>query len=96
MAARKRKTVLSDNWKDKIRVSMLMNRLVDHSLGKIEMSASQVRALEIVLSKLVPSLASTASDVTVKHSYLDTLARVASLEVGETPKVEVEEQRNIH
>jgi hypothetical protein len=76
VAARKRKVRLPDSWKDKLSVSMLMNRLVNHVNGEIELTATQVRAAEIVLSKVVPSLASVQSEVTVT-SYRDVLERLA-------------------
>lgn len=56
MAARKRKVVLTDTWKDGIRVSALMGRLYGHALGENEMSASQIKAAQVVLAKLVPDL----------------------------------------
>lgn len=56
MAARKRKVQLTDSWKDGIRVSMLMGRLYGHALGDNDMSQSQIKAAQIVLSKLVPDL----------------------------------------
>lgn len=71
---------------------MLMKRLLDHSLGKIDLSPTQVRALEIVLRKLVPDLASTESKVT-HVSYLDALRQ---LNVGEVSQDPPQEQRNIH
>lgn len=59
MAARKRKLTLSDEWKDKIRVSMLVGRLYGHVAGEIDMSNSQIKAADILLKKLVPDLART-------------------------------------
>lgn len=56
MAARKNKVKLTDSWKDGIRVSMLMGRLYGHALGDNEMSQTQIKAAQIVLSKLVPDL----------------------------------------
>lgn len=56
MAARKRKVELTDSWKDGIRVSMLMGRLYGHALGENDMSQSQIKAAQVVLSKLVPDL----------------------------------------
>jgi hypothetical protein len=84
MAARIRKTTLSDSWKDKIKVSMLMNRLVDHGDGKIELTNTQVRAIEIVLSKLVPTLAASTSEVTITR-YTDHLDRIAALDHAPEP-----------
>lgn len=59
MAARKNKIKLTDNWKDNIRTSMLMNRLHDCALGHVEMTPPQIKAAQIVLAKVVPDLART-------------------------------------
>lgn len=59
MAARKRKVELTEAWKQKIKVSMLGLRLYDHALGNVEMTATQVKAADILLRKLVPDLART-------------------------------------
>lgn len=37
---------------------MLINRLQDHALGKVEMSATQVRAAEALIRKSLPDLKS--------------------------------------
>ena len=59
MAARKRKLTLSDEWKEKIRVGMLVGRLYGHVTGEVDMSSSQIKAADILLKKLVPDLART-------------------------------------
>lgn len=41
----------------KIKTSQLINRLNNHALGEIEMTASQIRAAEILLNKTLPNLA---------------------------------------
>ena len=60
MAARKFRTELTDAWREKIRVSMLLNRLMNHALGKVKMSSTQIRAAEIALRKALPDLATVA------------------------------------
>lgn len=57
MAARNRKG-LSESTRDKIQTSMLVNRLIDHSLGKCDMSSTQVHAAKILLNKTLPDLQS--------------------------------------
>lgn len=57
MAARKRKTELTDAWKEKIKISVIALRLYDHIQGKNEMSATQLKASDILLKKMVPDLA---------------------------------------
>ena len=59
MAARKRKITLSDSWKEKIQASQIMNRLLKHVEGEIELSGTQVKAADILLKKVVPDLART-------------------------------------
>jgi hypothetical protein len=45
-----------DMVRDKIQASQLINRLTDHALGLIELSTTQIKAIEILLSKSLPSL----------------------------------------
>ena len=59
MAARIRKTTLSETWKAKIQAGMILDRLVKHVNGEIEMTASQIKAADILLKKTVPDLART-------------------------------------
>lgn len=75
MAARKNKGTKETGWpanvRERIRTSMLVNRLTDHALGKVEMEATQVRAIEILLRKTLPDLQATelsgGLDVMVSH-----------------------------
>lgn len=40
----------------KIQASQLVNRLSDHALGKLELTATQIKAIEILLRKTIPDL----------------------------------------
>lgn len=59
MAARKTRGVdeLPDNWKERIKAGVIMDRLCKHINGKIEMSPTQINAAKIVLGKTVPDIA---------------------------------------
>src|SRR5512135_238187 len=57
MAARSNKLTLHDRWREKIRTSMLINRLTNHVLGRINMSKTQVAAAAILLKKVLPDIA---------------------------------------
>lgn len=46
----------------KIQASQLINRLTNHALGKVDMTATQVQAVRILLDKSLPNLAA------VEHS----------------------------
>jgi len=49
---------------------MLMNRLRDHVVGKVELSQTQVRAAEILLRKALPDLAAIEHSGDVQTSYV--------------------------
>jgi len=46
----------SQKTRDKIKTSQLINRLIDHALGKIDLEQSQIKAIEILLKKTLPDL----------------------------------------
>lgn len=71
MAARTRKIRHDENTRAKIQTSQLVNRLTDHALGKVEMSSTQVRAAEVLLSKTLPALTSAALTMSDKHDAAD-------------------------
>lgn len=57
MAARTNTLQLRESWREKIKTSMLINRLTKHALSKSEeMTASQIKAAEILLRKTFPDL----------------------------------------
>lgn len=56
MAARTNKTHHADKTKRLIQASQLINRLISHANGEIEMTASQVNAAKIVIGKAIPDL----------------------------------------
>lgn len=59
MATRLRKTH-QDDVRAKIQTSQLVNRLTDHALGKVELTATQVRAIEVLIKKTLPDLQAIA------------------------------------
>lgn len=59
MAARLRK-LHSDEVRQKIQTSQLINRLTDHAIGKVELSPTQVRSIEILLKKSIPDLSAVS------------------------------------
>lgn len=60
MAARTRKVMHDDLTRKKIRTSQLLNRLQDHVFGKgdepVDVSQTQLKAIEILLRKVLPDL----------------------------------------
>lgn len=49
-----------DEVRAKIQASQLINRLTKHALGETEMTATQVKAAEILLKKSMPDLSQVA------------------------------------
>jgi hypothetical protein len=72
--------VMVDKFRASIRVALIRNRLMKHFLGELEMSATQIRAAEILISKAIPSLANvehTGADggpIQVTRLYYDDAA----------------------
>lgn len=66
MAARTKHIVLSEEWKEKIKIGVILDRLIQHVDGKIQMSSSQIKAADILLKKVAPDL--SRSDVNNNHS----------------------------
>jgi hypothetical protein len=57
MATRLRK-MHQDDVRAKIQTSQLVNRLEDHALGVVELSATQIKAIEVLIRKTLPDLSS--------------------------------------
>lgn len=56
MAARTLRPKHSDEIRAKIQASQLVNRLTDHAFNKVELTGTQIKAIEILLRKSVPDL----------------------------------------
>lgn len=63
MAARLRK-MHQDEVRAKIQTSQLLNRLQDHALGKLELSPTQIKSIEVLIRKTLPDLMA----VTAQHT----------------------------
>jgi len=63
MAARTRRIAIDENTRAKIQTTQLLNRLTNHALGEVELSTTQVRAIEILLKKVLPDLQSLEVDM---------------------------------
>lgn len=76
MAARTRRIFHDENTRKKIQASQLINRLQDHALGEVELSSSQIKAIEVLLRKILPDLAAqhvTSDDGKTLEDWLDEL-----------------------
>jgi len=60
----------SEVTRERIRATLLVERLQAHALGELELSPTQIRAIEILLRKVVPDLAHTDITATSAHRYV--------------------------
>ena len=81
MAARKRAIRHDDNTRMKIQAAQLINRLTAHACGELELSSTQVRAIEVLLRKTLPDL----SDVRME---VDSAPITFQLDLGKPTKEE--------
>lgn len=75
MAARLR-PLHSEQVRAKIQTSQLINRLTEHALGEIELSATQVRSIEVLLKKSIPDLQSVTIEGTGDNGELLNVHRI--------------------
>jgi len=53
-----------DQWRKRIQTTALVNRLQDFAIGKLELSQSQVNAINILLKKVLPDLTENKTEHT--------------------------------
>ena len=79
MAARIRRITHDEEVRNRIKTSQLVNRLTSHALGECDLASTQIKAIEILLSKTLPSLSQTTLDgnlnLTAHEDMLDELDR---------------------
>lgn len=59
MAARLRK-LHQEDVRAKIKTSQLINRLENHALGDLELSTTQIKAIEVLIRKTLPDLSAVS------------------------------------
>jgi hypothetical protein len=77
-AGRKVGYVNPESTRRKIKATLLVMRLQDHAFGVVELSMSQVRAIGILLKKIIPDLTSTEVKSEVTHHYVAEIPPVLS------------------
>ena len=87
MAARTLRKFHTDEIREKIKTTQLLNRLTNHALGEIDLSQTQVRAIEILLRKsiLPPRTISypSGSSIAVKGGTIFRLGPLCQTEFWE-------------
>lgn len=59
MAKRVNRPNHTDETREKIKTSQLINRLQNHALGKVDLKNGQIKSIEILLRKTLPDLTAT-------------------------------------
>jgi hypothetical protein len=77
MAARKG-IVLTDSWKKKIQIGVILDQLIKHVQGKNEMSTTQIAAAKILLSKVIPDMKAVEHTGEVTTNYVLRLPQTAT------------------
>lgn len=57
-----------DEIREKIRASQLINRLENHAFGELELSPSQIKAIEVLLDRSLPKLSAVEHAGELKHT----------------------------
>ena len=66
----RRTKAMPEVWRQRIQTGQILRRLMDHVEGKIELSATQIRAAEILLRKILPDLSSIEYKGNVEHRHI--------------------------
>jgi hypothetical protein len=56
------RTTHQDDVRAKIQTSQLLNRLEKHALGDLDLSATQIKAIEVLVRKTLPDLSAVTID----------------------------------
>jgi hypothetical protein len=59
-----------EEMRKKIQTTLLIKRLENHAFGELELSASQIKATEILLNKSIPNLSQQNIDANINHTGL--------------------------
>lgn len=78
MAKRTNNPFHDERTRQKIQTSQLINRLNDFANGSITLESSQVKAIEILLRKTLPDLASVQNNVTIEKSAWEAIEETES------------------
>lgn len=69
--------------RERIRTGMILSRLERHLAGKLEMSATQVRAAEILLKKALPDLSAVEHTGAIEHRNVRELTDAELLAIAQ-------------
>ncbi len=71
--ATRRRLAQNDDTRQRIQTSQLINRLHGHVFDGVELSSTQLKAVEILLRKTLPDLTAAENKTEVLHRYVARL-----------------------
>jgi hypothetical protein len=79
---------VTTKWRERIQGSQMLNRLIAHCEGKLDLSMSQCNTSLRLIDKILPSLQAVSVDVQVNHSGMGRFELEARLlALGQDPKL---------
>ena len=63
----------AEQWRAGVRIGLIRNRLTQHFLGKLELTPTQLKAAEILLSKTLPSVAHVEHSGELNHNFVSRM-----------------------
>lgn len=72
----------ADQTRDTIKTSLLVKKLQDHNLEGAELSATQIKAAEILLRKTLPDLKVTEHTGELAHTFPENVGVIGMVDDG--------------
>jgi hypothetical protein len=67
---------MSEDWRTKIKAAELINRLGNHAMGGVEMTATQIKAAEILLKKCLPDLQQVQANIEADMKVTEIVRKI--------------------
>lgn len=88
LAASKTWRQQSELVREKIKISQIVNRLQEHAEGNCEMSATQVKAAQVLLDRVLPTISvqditTNQADPTTYQDKLNALVELVTRQAGD-------------
>ncbi len=77
----------TEDWREKIKAANLTHRLVAHAKGEVELTNSQIKAIEILLKKVYPDLKSVEHKGEIDHNLTVNEIKVSIVDPKDTNKI---------
>jgi hypothetical protein len=90
MAGRPMGKMHQEDVRAKIRTSQLINRLENHALGELELSATQIKAIEVLIRKTLPDLSAVTLKSDGDNAVQITVVELIAPPMKQLPQPEIQ------